>query len=379
MTKDLLMWDETIFRDPEVFETDFIPEQFNFRENQIKELAFKVKPGLSGSRPLNTICRGLPGTGKTTTIKKLFSEIEAHTQRLIPVHINCQIDNTKFAIFAQIYHKLSGNSIPSSGTSFKTVFDMICRIALERNIVLLICLDDANYLLYEKEINKILYTLLRAHESVKGVRVGIITVISDMDINLMDEVDMRVSSVFRPDEIYFPPYTIDEMKEILLQRVYQGFYTNVVKSDLLDIVVEQTMKAGDLRVGIDLLKRAGINAEMDARKTIEIDDICRAYDVSKNIHLKNTLKTLKGDEREILRLISELSKENNEITTADLFITVKDRLKMGYTRFTETVKKLDSLRIININYKGIRGRSRIITLRYEPDKVKENLRKENTK
>jgi len=375
MTKDLLMWDETIFRDPEVFETDFIPEQFNFRETQIKELAFKVKPGLSGSRPLNTICRGLPGTGKTTTIKKLFSEIEAHTQRLVPVHVNCQIDNTKFAIFAQIYRSLSGHSVPPSGTSFKTVFEMLCKLILDKGIVLLVCLDDANYLLYEKEINKILYTLLRAHEVVKGVRIGIITVISDMDINLMDEVDLRVSSVFRPDEIYFPPYTSDEMKEILLQRVYQGFYPNVIKSGVVDIVVEQTMKAGDLRVGIDLLKRAGINAEMDARKTVEIDDVCRAYEVSKNIHLKNTLKTLKGDEKDLLKIISELAGENNEISTADLFVTVKDKLKMGYTRFTETVKKLDSLRIININYKGIRGRSRIITLRYEPEQVKENLSK----
>jgi len=119
MKKNLLMWDETLFRDPEVFEIDYVPEQFNHREAQIQELAFQIRPGLRGGRPLNTICRGIPGTGKTTSVKKVFSEIEDATRKLVPVYINCQIDNTRFAIFSQIYRRVTGRSPPSSGTSFK--------------------------------------------------------------------------------------------------------------------------------------------------------------------------------------------------------------------------------------------------------------------
>jgi hypothetical protein len=50
--------------------------------------------------------------------------------------------------------------------------------------VLLVALDDANYLLYENELNKVLYTLLRAHESYEGVRIGVIVIISDPDVDL---------------------------------------------------------------------------------------------------------------------------------------------------------------------------------------------------
>ena len=220
--KNLLMWDETLFRDPEVFEIDYVPEQFNFRETQMRELAFQIKPGLRGGRPLNTICRGLPGTGKTTSVKKLFTEIEETTKKLIPIHINCQIDNTKFAIFSQIYRKLSGHLPPASGTSFKQVFDAIARILAKEEQVLLVALDDANYLLYENEINKVLYTLLRSHEAYPGTRVGVIVIVSDMDVDMGKEVDARVSSVFRPTEIYFPPYTIDESRTIIGERVMQG-------------------------------------------------------------------------------------------------------------------------------------------------------------
>jgi Cdc6-related protein, AAA superfamily ATPase len=105
MKKNLLMWDETLFRDPEVLEIDYVPGQFEFRDAQMRELAFQIRPGLRGGRPLNTVCKGLPGTGKTTSVRKLFAEIEETTKKLVPVYINCQIDNTKFAIISQIYKK----------------------------------------------------------------------------------------------------------------------------------------------------------------------------------------------------------------------------------------------------------------------------------
>lgn len=369
MKKDLLMWDETLFRDIEVFEIDYIPEQFNHRDSQTRELAFNIKPGMKGARPLNTICRGLPGTGKTTSVKKLFEQIEEKTKKLIPVYINCQIDNTKFAIFSQIYKKLTNRPPPASGTSFKNLFDMVCKLVNDREAVLLVCLDDANYLLYEKEINKVLYTLLRSHESNEGVRIGIITVISDMNVDLMQEVDQRVSSVFRPSEIYFPPYEEEEISEILKERVMQGLYPGVISNAMLDLIVEQTLKSGDLRVGIDLLKRSVLNAEMDARHGVEKDDICRAYLVSKYVHLSHTVKTLSDDEKKLLRILAKIAQDEKEMSAGFVFEEVKKETATGYTRFYEMIKKFDAMRLINLNYREGKGRTRVITLRYDPARI----------
>lgn len=373
MKKNLLMWDETLFRDPEVFEIDFVPEQFDFRDSQIRELAFQVKPAMKGARPLNTICRGPPGTGKTTSIKKLFEEVEETTQKIIPVLVNCQIENTKFAIFSRIYGKLSSRPPPASGTSFKALFDSVCRLTLEKDSVLLVCLDDANYLMYENELNKVLYTLLRAHESFEGVRIGVILVVSDMSVDIMKDVDSRVSSVFRPTEIYFPPYGEEDIREILQQRIAQGLYPNVVSAKIMDLVVEQTARLGDLRVGIDLLKRATLSAEKDARKSLEKDDVCRAYEISKYLHITNTAKVLRDEEKDILKIIAEASKGEKELSAGFVFDLVKERRSTGYTRYYEVVKKLDSMRLVDLNYREGRGRTRLITLRYDPDRILEIL------
>ncbi len=373
MKKNLLMWDETLFRDPEVFEFDYVPEQFQFRENQMRELAFQIRPGMRGGRPLNSICKGLPGTGKTTSVRKLFSEISDATKKLVPVYVNCQIDNTKFAIFSQIYRKLTGHLPPASGTSFKQLFDAIARILLKEEIVLLVALDDANYLLYENEINKVLYTLLRAHEAYEGVRIGVIVIISDLDVDLLKAVDARVTSVFRPTEIYFPPYEQAEIREIIQERVMQGLFPGVLSEEMLSLVVEQTQGSGDLRVGIDLLKRATMSAERAARRTIGRDDIFGAYMISKYLHLSFTTKTLKDEEIKILKALALASLNEKEMNAGDVHKTIAQSVEIGYTRFYEIIKKLDALRIINLHYREGKGRTRLISLRYDPQKVLENL------
>jgi archaeal cell division control protein 6 len=373
MKKNLLMWDETLFRDPEVLEIDYVPEQFEFRDAQMRELAFQIRPGLRGGRPLNTVCKGLPGTGKTTSIRKLFTEIEETTKKLVPVYINCQIDNTKFAIISQIYKKLSGHLPPSSGTSFKQVFDAVARMLVKDEIVLLVALDDANYLLYENEINKVLYTLLRSHETYEGTRIGVIVIVSDLDVDLTRAVDARVASVFRPTEIYFPPYDNTEIREIMKARVVQGLFQGVLSEDMLNLVVEQTLKSGDLRVGIDLLKRATLSAERAAKRSIERVDICGAYEISKYLHLSYTIKTLKEEERLILKSCAERSEKDREMNAGDVYKSIKESLSIGYTRFYEIIKKMDAMRLINLEYRDGKGRTRIITLRYDPAKVLEYL------
>ncbi len=371
--KNILMWEETLFRDPEVFEIDYVPEQFNHRENQMRELAFQIQPGLRGGRPLNSICRGLPGTGKTTSVRKLFAEIEESTRKLIPVYINCQIDNTKFAIFSQIYRKLSGHLPPASGTSFKQVFDAIARLLQKEETVLLVCLDDANYLLYENEMNRVLYSLLRSHEAYPGTRIGVIVIISDMDVDLSRSVDARVSSVFRPSEIYFPPYSAEEVRHIMQERVMQGLYPGCLSDEMFDLVVEQTQKSGDLRVGIDLVKRAALNAERRASRTIDGEDICRAYDVSKYLHLASSVKSLNEEEKSVLRSLAVQSMKDAEMNAGEVYKAVKEALPIGYTRFYEIVKKLDAMRLINLQYRDGRGRTRVISLRYDPSRIIENL------
>ena len=72
---DMLLWEETIFRDRDLFELDHLPEHFLHRETQMNSLKFCIRPALQGGRPVNSLCLGPPGTGKTTFVHALAARL----------------------------------------------------------------------------------------------------------------------------------------------------------------------------------------------------------------------------------------------------------------------------------------------------------------
>ena len=367
----MLSWDESVFRDEHVFEIDYVPETFLHRESQMETLKYALRPAVRGSRPLNVVARGPPGTGKTTAVQKLFGELRAQTE-VNPVRVNCQVNSTRYSVFSRLFEGVFDYEPPSSGISFKKLFSQITDRLVERDEVLAVALDDVNYLFYESEASDTLYSLLRAHEEQGGARIGVICISSDMDLDVIDALDTRVQSVFRPEDVYFPKYDEPEIVDILRERVERGFHDDVMTAPVLDRVAECTAEqGGDLRVGIDLLRRAGLNAEMRASREIERRDVDEAYDKSKFVHLSRRLQELSDSESALLEVIAE----HDGKRAGEIFDVFNDETGLGYTRYSEIINKLDQLDIIDAAYADVegRGRSRELTLNYDADAVLERL------
>ncbi|MFB6091364.1 MAG: ORC1-type DNA replication protein [Halobellus sp.] len=366
----MLSWDETVFRDEHVFEIDYVPETFAHRESQLESLKYALRPAVRGSRPLNTMVRGPPGTGKTTAVQKLFGELGAQSG-VRTVRVNCQVDSTRYAVFSRIFEHIFEYEPPSSGISFKKLFSQITDRLVEEEEVLAVALDDVNYLFYENEASDTLYSLLRAHEAHSGAKIGVVVVSSDLALDVIEELDGRVQSVFRPEEVYFPVYDVDEIVDILRERVRRGFHDGVVGAPELDRVAELTAESGDLRVGIDLLRRAGLHAEMRASRTVEVEDVEAAYEKSKYVHLSRRLRGLSDRERDLVRVVAEHDGDQ----AGAVYEAFHEETDLGYTRYSEIVNKLDQLGVLDASYADVegRGRSRSLSLAYDADAVLERL------
>jgi cell division control protein 6 len=140
---------------------------------------------------------------------------------------------------------------------------------------------------------------------------------------------------------------------------------------VLDRVAELTAETGDLRVGIDLLRRAGLNAEMRGSKTVTREDVEEAYDTSKYVHLNRSLRSLSDSEAALLRVIADHDGEQ----AGTVYEAFHDRTDLGYTRYSEIVNKLDNLGVIETEYAGVegRGRSRSLSLAYDREAVLDRL------
>jgi cell division control protein 6 len=368
--EDMLSWDESVFRDEHVFEVDYVPETFDHRETQLESLKYALRPAVRGSRPLNTVVRGPPGTGKTTALSKLFSELSGQPD-VRTVHVNSQLDSTRYAVFSRVFEDVFDYEPPSSGISFKKLFGQIADRLVEADETLVVALDDVNYLFYENEASDALYSLLRAHEVHSGARVGVIVVSSDLNLEMMEELDGRVRSVFRPEEVFFPKYDPEEIYDILGERVKRGFEEGVLDSDTLTHVADLTAESGDLRVGIDLLHRAGLNAEMRGSRAVNRADVDEAYEKSKYVHLSRRLRELSESERALVAAVANYEGEQ----AGEVYDAFHERTGLGYTRYSELLNKLDRAGVLDTEYADVngRGRSRRIELTHDSDAVLKRL------
>ncbi|MGB9838015.1 ORC1-type DNA replication protein [Methanothermobacter sp.] len=365
--RDILLHDETVFRDMNAFDPDYVPENYRYRESQMEALAVCIRPALRNGRPVNAVILGSCATGKTTAIKKIFEMVESTSENVVCCYINCQLHTTRFGIFSQIYSKIFGHQPPETGVPFSRIYQAIMQHLASENRALVVALDDINHLFYSKNANKVLYDILRAHEVFEGVRTGVFAVLSDIEFRYA--LDKNVNSIFIPQEIIFPPYTREEIFNILRDRVRVGFYPGVISDELIDRITDHTVDTGDLRYGIDLLRVCGNLAESDASPVIREEHLERALRSAGPVNLMHTVRTLNRQEREFL--MSMVDAEDDEITAGRLYELFHKRTGASYSSFNRTIEKLEFLRLIDtkLTGKGVRGNSRIVIPRFSRDEL----------
>ncbi|MBU7018784.1 MAG: ORC1-type DNA replication protein [Theionarchaea archaeon] len=363
--KDILLYDETLIKNDRVFNPEYTPERFGFRDSQLKQLSVYLKPGIKGGTPVNALILGPCGTGKTTSVKLVFEDVETSSEKIVPVYINCQFNPSPFQTFCQIYRKVVGQAPPETGVPLARIQNVIMKKLQKEKKCLVVALDDIDHLFFDKYANEILYDILRAHEKYEGVRTGVFGILSDNEFRFI--LAAKVNTIFNPSEVYFLPYTRSQTYEILRDRVREGLVEGVLSDELLDYITDITIEAGDLRVGIELVYRSALEAEADASRKVKKEHVDRAYAVeAKTIHLKRILQGLGSAEKTLLKILAE---NRGEMLSKDLFAHFEDRTGLKIKKYDAVVGKLEALRIIDAPYVKKVGRSRRIVLRYEENDI----------
>lgn len=248
----------TIFKEKEVFELDYVPEIYQFRDFQLKKMAIYSKGVKKGEIPSNMLLKGGRATGKTTTVKKFFELIEEKYENVLTVHVNCQVYRTEYKVFSKLFEEIFGYKTSVSGLSTFDIYDKVMEQLIEENKILIIALDDFDAIKTPTELNRTLYTLLRAFETFNGAKISVFAITNSEHILFMDP---NVSTVFQPIDIEFRNYSESQVYSILESRVELGFHKNVISKDLIKFASNNAYDEGDLRKGLKSLLEAGKKAE----------------------------------------------------------------------------------------------------------------------
>ena len=429
---DDLLSGEPIFENKEVLRPSYTPRKLPHREEQINNMATILVAALRGDTPSNILIYGKTGTGKTASAKFVSEELERTSAKYeVPCdveYINCEVTDTQYRVLAQLANTFIENNEAHiedrlaeledlqdraeadpnelGGTEFATLEAVSAEIeSLEADLesfetvpmtgwptdrvystffdavdyterVVVIMLDEIDKLV-EKSGDDTLYNLSRMNSELENSRVSIMGISNDLKFT--DFLDPRVKSSLGEEEIVFPPYDANQLRDILQARADVAFKDDALSEDVIPLCAAfAAQEHGDARRALDLLRTAGELAERDQIDLVAEDHVRQAQEKIELDRVVEVVRTLPTQSKLVLFSIILLEKNGvHNINTGEVYNIYKrlceeiDADVLTQRRVTDLISELDMLGIVNavVVSKGRYGRTKEISLSVPQDET----------
>ena len=422
---DDLLSGEPIFENKEVLRPSYTPHELPHRKEQINKMATILVAALRGETPSNILIYGKTGTGKTASAKFVSQELESTSQKYeVPCeveYINCEVTDTQYRVLAQLANKFIENNreriedriddledvrdgavaepdqmdntefdsveeiderideleddagemetVPMTGWPTDRVYNTFFEAVDYEERVVVIMLDEIDKLV-EKSGDDTLYNLSRMNSELENSRVSIMGISNDLKFT--DFLDPRVKSSLGEEEIVFPPYDANQLRDILQHRSDVAFKNDALSEDVIPLCAAfAAQEHGDARRALDLLRTAGELAERDQAELVAEAHVRKAQDKIELDRVVEVVRTLPTQSK--LVLFSTIMLEKNgvhNINTGEVYNVYKhlceeiDADILTQRRVTDLISELDMLGIVNavVVSKGRYGRTKEISI-----------------
>jgi len=367
-----LIGEGRIFANKEVLRSTYIPENLPHRKEQIDGLATILSAALKGETPSNIVIYGKTGTGKTATMKFVSKELEEMARRrsynCSLLYINSEIFDTQYRVFAYLA-RVFNKRVPMIGWPTDMVYAELKKGIDAEDRCVIVTLDEVDKLASKGD--EALYNLSRINSELNNARVSVIGISNDLTFTEL--LDPRVKSSLGEEEIIFPPYNADQLKDILKERADTAFNDSVLDDAVIPLCAAfAAQEHGDARRALDLIRVSGEIAERSGSKRVSEEHVRLASEKLETNRVEEVVKTLPLQSKILLDSVIVLNREKNKrrFSSGEVYNTYRrlcNHLGMEaltQRRVTDLVSELDILGLINavIVSKGRYGRTKEISL-----------------
>ena len=376
----------SILKKRDVLHFTFIPEVILHRDNELAKVTQALLPILKKSRPSNLLVYGKPGTGKTLVVKTVLSKIQKRVEKsdfpIKLVYTNAKDETTLYGLLVSFGRQLglkTQKELPTTGLSISGVFNRLLDVIQKNTTNAVFVIDEIDYLaeLISKTGKDILYNLTRANERLKT---GSLTLIGiSNDLTFKERLDPRVLSSLSEEEIVFTNYTMEQIKEILSDRIKTAFIQGTVEPAAINLCAAMAgQEHGDARRAIDLLRVAGELAEREQSETVKEDHIRRASQKMEEDKETTALNSYPLHEKLlIIAVMRAKGSSTGEIYQAykGLCKTIRQK-EITQRRVTQILGDIELSGLITgkIVHQGMHGRTKKYNLTIQPDVIKKTFK-----
>ena len=326
---------------------------------------------------------GRSGTGKSTLLKYICNRLP----EIKLCFVNLRKAKTVFGGVNLIINELDQPSLTSAqGMNVamekiqQTILDVM---SLQKKKLFVLVLDEFDVIFYDKRGNPsdFVYKLVEMITDLK--KKGCLAMIFTISNNVLSDYDLddRIRSRIGNSEIFFKPYSNDEMLKILQQRAEEAFGKKIDDKILEKCAKISFLEHGDARRAVDLLR---VSAESAAKenKEITIEHVMEASKKIQKDRVNEVISSLSHHSKLICLILASktfaLGKDLH--TTMSLYEKYKkylDSEPVSYRRFSELLKDLENTGFLTskTGSKGQKGYSSEYCLTIDPQIIGEIIDK----
>ncbi|MEM4390015.1 MAG: AAA family ATPase [Candidatus Micrarchaeia archaeon] len=380
-----ILSEESIFKNRNLLSPHYIPETLPHREKEIDFIMRATAPALRGEKPKNLFIYGKTGTGKTSCARWVMEKFNAMGKNALMWYANCRVYNTRY----RVLHRLTGDFMQEcakTGYGISFIYEKLLDWVEGAGRQLVVVLDEIDMV---KDLDDLVYTLTRSNDDLKQGGVSMIGISNRLSFK--ERLDPRSRSALYESELVFSPYNATQLASILRQRAEMGIREGCVSEGAINLAASLAAREnGDARYALKLLLRAGEVAMERGEKVIRDEHVEAARESVEEDVAVDAIATLPEHQALLLHGIAELTLRGGRYARlgdgAEGVLSSGEAYEgyVGACRqfgreprsarwFKEYLADLEMLGLVLVKEsgKGMRGRTRLISLAYPAHKVKE--------
>jgi Cdc6-like AAA superfamily ATPase len=192
-------------------------------------------------------------------------------------------------------------------------------------------------------------------------------------------VDSRVDSVVSGEEVFFGPYGVEALREIVADRLDSAFRDGTLSEDVLAFGVQQAAQRwGDARKTLALFRRAGETANDRGLEAVTIECVTANLEGTERESVLAKLESLPLNH--LLVLTAAVSRSvggeiKQPVTTGEIETTLAgmDAQGLGARAIRDVVRDLETMGLVEtwIDSRGREGRVKQVETTCDPAWVRE--------